>query len=138
MTISVSTLSNITARVKIQGAVGANTIALATSLLGSNEVIDGVPTVNIIGVQWTGAAGGVITISRGGVNVITLSANSPGTLTNINDSWYDNFNNTSDIVVTTSVAECQCWLTLKKLSGYQTKIEPDQFGPYDNTTVIGS
>ena len=50
----------------------------------------------------------------------------------------DNTENSSDIVVAISGAEAHIYLTLRKVSGYATKVETAQFGSYDNPAVVGS
>ena len=63
------------ALVKVAGTAAAETINLATDLLATNDSLlaGGTPTVNIAAVTWTGAANGVITITRNSVIVMTLN-----------------------------------------------------------------
>ena len=69
--------TDLEAIVKVAGTGAAETIDLAADLLPSSQAltVSGTPTVNIVGVQWTGASGGVITITRNSVVVMTLQAN---------------------------------------------------------------
>lgn len=96
----------------------------------------GVPTVDIIGMHWSGLANSVITIKRNNVIIAELSCTVPGSLDFRDKDFRDTVNNTSDIVVT-STGSAQLWLYLRKGAGYVSKVETAQFGPYDNTTLIG-
>lgn len=126
----VISLRNNEAIIKIEGAVGATTIALATDLLGANEVLDGnTPIVNIAGIIWTGTTG-TATIVRNNVTIAALSGN--GALTSQQGFQGDNGGNTFDLVITTAATEFQVWIKLHKIQGYQTKIQPEQYGSYDN------
>jgi hypothetical protein len=52
--------------------------------------------------------------------------------------FVDNIENASDITVTIAGAEAQCYLVLRKVSGYATKVETAVFGAYDDQTQVGS
>lgn len=125
--------------VKVAGTDAAATISLANDLLPSTQVLDGdTQTVSITGATWTGATNGIATISRGGVTVMTLQANAAGTLSFDGQTMIpDTIGSTSDIVVTISGAQTECWLKLRKVSGYKTTVEPEQFGSYDDPTTAG-
>jgi hypothetical protein len=93
--------------------------------------------VNITGVTWSGANGAVITIKRNNVIIMTLQANASNELDFGGQLMVpDTINNTSDIVITISGGQAECQLKLHK-SGYRTTIEPEQFGPYDDPTIVG-
>jgi hypothetical protein len=120
------------ALIKIEGVAGTQTISLATDLLGANEVLNGqTPTVNFAGMVWTSGPTGFATIVRNGVTI--ASAIGCGSLSPNNGFQFDNGGNTNDIVVTTTGADdMQIWIKLHKIAGYQTKIQPEQYGSYDN------
>jgi len=114
-------LNNYEAVIKVDGTVGPVTINLATDLLADNEVLDGTPpTVNIISLLSSGLPNGIITIARNGVTVNGLSTDTISVVDLFNFGGVsDTVNNTHDIVVTTSVAECQLYIKLRKVSGYK-------------------
>lgn len=123
--------------VKVAGTAAAATISLASDLLPTGQILEvaGTPAVNIVGVSWTGATLGIITIVRGGVTVMTLQSDAAGNLDFSGQMMIpDTIGNTSDIVVTISGAQAECWLRLRKVAGYQTTIQPEQFGSYDDPT----
>ena len=126
--------------VKVAGTAAAATITLATDLLASTQALEGgTQTANIVGVTWTGASGGIISIARNSVVVMTLQADAAGTLEFGGQSMVpDTVGSTSDIVVTVSGAQAECWLKIRKVSGYATKVEDATYGAYDDPTVIGA
>jgi hypothetical protein len=126
--------------VKVSGTDGSATIALATDLLLSNQALDGeTQTATIAGVTWTGAADGVITITRNSVVVMTLQANAAGFLDfSGQDMPPDTIGAASDIVVAISGAQASCWLRIRKTGGYKTKVEDATYGAYDDPTRVGA
>jgi hypothetical protein len=126
--------------VKVAGTAAAATIALATDLLATTQALQGgTQTATIVGVTWTGAIGGIVTITRNAVVVMTLQADAAGTLDFGGQNMVpDNIGSTSDIVVTISGAQAECWLKIRKTSGYATKVEPATYGAYDDTTIVGA
>lgn len=126
--------------VKVSGTDAAETISLANDLVAAGQTLNGITqTVNIIGVSWTGANNGIVTVTRSGVTIMTLQANAAGALEFGGQMMQpDSVNNTDDIVVTISGAQAECWLRLRKVSGYKTTIEPEQFGSHDDPSVAGS
>jgi hypothetical protein len=110
------------ALVKVAGTAASETISLATDLLATNDSLlaGGTPTVNIAAVTWTGVPGGVITITRNSVIVMTLNAGASGFLDFGGQIFPpDPIGNTSDIVVTISGGQAECWIRLRKVSGYK-------------------
>lgn len=124
--------------VKVAGTAAAGTVSLATDLLPTGQALDGATqTVNIVGVTWTGSAAGVVTITRNSVVIMTLTSSGQLDFTGQNMTP-DTIENASDIVITISGGQAECWLRLRKVGGYKTTVEPEQFGIYDNPAVAGS
>lgn len=126
--------------VKVAGTAAAATIDISADLLASTQALDGATqTVNIIGLVWTGATDGIITITRNSVVITTLQANAAGMLYFDGQSMIpDTIQNTSDIVVTISGAQAECWIRLRKVGGFASKVETAVFGAYDDQTAVGS
>lgn len=122
--------------VKVEGTNGTSTITLATDLLHGTEVVDGTPTVNILGMHWTGASDGVATIVRNGLRIATLCGGSAGEILFHDSEFVENVANTSDIVITTT-NQMEVWLLLRKQDGYSSKLETAEFSVYDNTNAVG-
>lgn len=140
VTKTVLKASEAEAVVKVQGTSASATIALATDILASTqEAGNADQTVYITGVTWTGAANGIITITRGESTIATLQSNAAGTLDFSGQSMTpDTVNSTEDIVVTISGAQAECWLRLKKVDGYKTTVEYGKYGSYDDETIVGA
>jgi len=126
--------------VKVAGTAAAATITLATDLLSSRQALDGeTQTVTIAGLQWTGDTNGIISIARNSVVITTLQANAGGALEMNGQTMIpDSIEATKDIVVTISGAQSECWIRLKKVSGYKPKVEYASFGAYDDETRVGA
>lgn len=126
--------------IKIAGTADGATIDLQTDCLASTqELSGGTQTVNIAGVQWVGLADASITITRNSTNILTLPGGGADSIDfAAGQGFVDTINNTSDIVVTIAGAEAQCYLVLRKVGGYATKVETAVFGAYDNQSVAGS
>lgn len=142
MAVIKSILKNVAqeAVVKVSGTDGTATIVLATDLLSVGQALDGATqSAAIVGVTWTGATDGIVTVTRGGVVVMTLQANAAGFLDFSGQAMIpDNIGATSDIVVAVSGATAQCWLRLRKVDGYRTMVEGATYGSYDDPTRVGA
>ena len=140
VTKTILKLTELDAVVKVAGTDAAGTISLDVDLLAGTQVTSGsTQTAVISGLQWTGATNGVITITRNNVVVATLQANAAGSLEMNGQSMIpDTIGSTYPIVVTISGAQAECWLRIKKLSGYASKIETNTYGSYDDPTIVGA
>jgi urease gamma subunit len=129
--------TNQEAIVKISG-IGAETIDLQTDILAATQALDGATqTVNIVTVEYTGLATSTVTITRNGTTVTSLLSEGHDVVA-MGAGWSETTENTSDITVTVGTANAQCYLTLRKVSGYASKVETATFGIYDNPAVVGS
>ena len=126
--------------VKVAGTAAAATITLATDLLSTRQELDGATqTVTIAGLQWSGDTNGIIQITRNSVVIATLQTTAAGAL-EMNGQMMipDSVEATSDIVVTISGAQSECWIRLKKVSGYKPKVEYASYGAYDDESRVGA
>lgn len=132
--------TNQEAVVKVAGTAAAATIDLSVDLLAATQALAGATqTVNIAGLVWTGATDGIITLTRNNIVVVTLQANASGALDFTGQMMIPEvISNTHDIVVTISGAQAECWIRLRKVGGYATKVETVVFGAYDDETRIGA
>lgn len=133
--------SDIETIVKVAGTAASATISLLNDLPTAKQVIpEGVsPTAVIAGLQWTGAANGIITISRNDITIATLQANAAGQLEMTGQGMVpDSIENLSDIDVTISGAQAECWIRIKKTSGYRSTVEYFKYGSYDDETIVGA
>jgi hypothetical protein len=124
--------------VKVGGTAGSATIDLQTDCLASTQALSGdTQTVNIISSVHTGLLNSAITVTRNAVPVLAIAAENNGKILLNDIGFVDTQENTSDIVVTIAGAEAHIYLTLRKVSGYATKVETAQFSIYDDTTKVG-
>jgi hypothetical protein len=142
MAVTKTVLKNVNQEtvIKVAGTAAAATIDLQTDVLASTQELDGATqTVNIVGLIWTGAAGGIVEVSRNSVVIATLQANAAGALEFGGQAMIpETIQNTSDIVVTISGAQAECWIRVKKVSGYKTKVEYSTYGAYEDETRVGA
>jgi hypothetical protein len=132
--------TNQEAIVKIAGTAAAATIDISADILAATQALAGdTQTVNIVGAKWHGLSGSTITVTRNSVNILTLPGDAPHDIDMAAGSGFvDTEENTSDIVVTIAGAEAQCYLILRKVGGYATKVETAVYGAYDDQTAVGS
>ena len=127
--------------VKVAGSSASATIDLQTDILSTAQVLDGdTQTVNIVGMMWSGATTGQVQITRNTVVVMTLLADAANYYDfSGQDMMPETTENTSDIVVTISGAQAECWLKLRKVGGYKSKSgEYAQYGSYEDETRVGA
>jgi hypothetical protein len=114
-----------------------DTITLATDLLSPTMELSGtpVPKVNIIAVTWSVSAGGSdqVAIVRNSVPILNLYQNGQLDLGG-NYGHVDTISNTSNIVVTIT-GTGQVFLTLRKVEGYRSFLQPETYSVYDNPAV---
>ena len=139
VTATVLKNTNQEAIVKVAGTAGSATIDLQTTILAATQALDGATqTVNLVSMSYTGLTGATVTIARNGTNIITAYAEGSDTLDFAGMGFVDTVQNTQDIVVTIAGAEAQCYLTLRKVGGYATKVENATYGAYDDPTRVGA
>lgn len=129
--------------IKLAGVSGDGaTIDLqgADVVTSTEAVASGSQTVNINGVSWTGESTALITVARNSTRILTLPCGAPSQWDFDGQTMPpDSTENTSDIVVTFGgTGNAEVYLKLRKVSGYDTKIETGAFGIYDDTSVVGS
>lgn len=124
MAVSFLKKSNRDVVAKVSGNSGTFTIPLS-DLVVNNEVINDTPIVSLVGVTFTGHFDSVITVSRNNTTLLTLPATAANFLDMTGDNFpRDNSNDTSDIVVTIAGGQGECWLRLKKVSGFEVVKTP--------------
>jgi hypothetical protein len=134
MAKTVMKLTETLAIVKISGA-GTETITLNSDLLSPTQTVSGTPKVGIGFINWT--AGGDVTITRNSVEIYKLYQNTGEFDLSGNGGMLDTIQGTSNIAVTI-VTGGVVFLTLRKIEGYASKIEPERYGQYDDTGAVGS
>jgi hypothetical protein len=117
------------------GTIALNTLTASSQALTSG----GTPTVNNVKFMCNGALATGVRVTRGGKNIISVAPENAPFLDLNSNGFSDTINSTADIVIVNDVAKpVTGYLILRKVSGWDTKVETAQFGSYDNNTVVGS
>ena len=122
-------------------AIETGTITIA-GLAASTQALTsgGTPTVNIIRFVATGEDTASVTVMRNTNKVLIACApeNAPIldlTSMGITESQY----NTTDIIISNNVAkQVTGYITLRKVSGWDNKVENATYGSYDDPTRVGA
>jgi hypothetical protein len=126
--------------VKLTGTTAdSGIINLAVDLPAVGQIVSGTPEVVITGIGWTGNPAAVITITRNAVIIATLPCTGSNYLDmSGQDLPPDNVQSTQNLTVSFAGGIGEVWIKMKKINGYATTIEPEQYGSYDNPSVAGS
>ena len=126
--------------IKVWGPAATTEVIDISTLLATGQALNGgTQTVTIVGAQWTGASGGIATVTRNSETIMTLQSAPTGVLLFDGQTMpHDNRQSTSDISVAITGAAVEVWLKLRKVSGYATMIEDATYGSYDDPTRIGA
>ena len=125
--------------IKFTGAAGdTGTITIAGLTAASQARNAAAPTVNIIRIMASGLTNSNLTITRGGVSIFQGSPGAAIDFDLTTNGFSDSVNSTSDLVFTIGTAAVTGYITLRKLAGWDTKVETATYGAYDDVTVVGS
>ena len=126
--------------VKISGTDVTETISLATDFLHPSTAPNGSPIrVNVSYVQWNVSSGSTdtIVVRRNTFPILNLYQNAGELDMSGNGGFQDDTENSSDLVCSI-IGTGNLFLTLRKVSGFDSKLETAQYGSYDNPNVVGS
>ena len=119
--------------------VETGTITIANLTAGTQARNADAPIVNIVKFFCTGQLGGGLRVTRNSKNIISVAPENAPVLDMNSNGFVDNINNTYDIVVANDAAKAVTgYIVLRKVAGWSTKVETEQFGSYDNTTQVGA
>jgi len=114
------------------------TIAIANLTAGTQVRNSATPVVNMVRIIASGLTNSNLTITRGGVAVFQGSPGAAIDFEFISNGFSDSVNNTSDLVFTIGNAAVTGYMTLRKLVGWDTKVEDATYGAYDDVTRVGA
>jgi hypothetical protein len=118
----------------------SGTIDISALGASTQERNSDTPKVNIVRFICTGELGSKITVSRNGKNIIVCAPeNAPFyDLTSMGIS--DGQQNDQNIVIANGVASkaVSGYITLRKVQGWDTKVENATYGAYDDPTRVGA
>jgi len=126
--------------VKFEGSSAdtAATIDIATIAATTQARNSDTPTVNIVKLVAAGLLSSAVTITRGGVVVMAAAPENVPMINLTQDGITDTVGNTSNIVITLGGAASVGYLVLRKIAGWDTKVELAEFGSHDNPNAVGS
>jgi len=113
--------------------IDISTLAATTQARNSDT-----PTVNIVKFIATGLLTSGVQIVRNGVSVLAAAPENAPTIDLTQDRISDNIQNTSNIVITTTGAASTGYLVLRKIAGWNTKVETATYGAYDDESRVGA
>ena len=98
------------------------------------------PKVNIVRFISTGVDGSAVIVSRNGKNIIACAPENAPILDLTQYGITDGTNNDQDILIAQSVSSKPVtgYITLRKIQGWDTKVEPATYGAYDDVTRVGA
>ena len=120
-------------------AAESGTITIANLTVTTQARNSDTPAVNIVKFFATGALGAGTRVVRNSKNIISVSPENAPILDLNSNGFVDNTNNTYDIVVTNDVAKAVTgYLILRKVAGWDTKVETATYGAYDDQSRVGA
>ena len=121
-------------------AAEAGTITIANLTAATQALhVGGTPTVNIVKFLTTGEDGASLIVSRNGKNIIACAPENAPFLDLNACGVPGTINNTHDIVFTNGVAKAVTgYIWLRKVAGWDTKVENEVYGAYDDPTRVGA
>jgi len=79
-----------------------------------------------------------VQIVRNGVSILAAAPENAPVLDLTQNGISDSIQNTQNIVITTTGAASTGYLVLRKLAGWDTKVETATYGAYDDVTRVGA
>ena len=129
--------------VKVDAVVNASgTITLTDLTSADQELISGgTPTVNIVKAIFTGELGSAIRITRNSENILACAPETNPILDLNSMGITENRQNTYDIVIVkegSAGVPVTGYLVLRKVDGWESKIEYEKYGAYDDESSVGA
>ena len=108
----------------------------ATTQVRNNDT----PLVNIVRLICTGELGSKIVVSRDGKNIIVAAPENAPILDLTQYGISDSINNDKNVTIDQTVAGkgMTGYITLRKLAGWDTKVEYAEYGAYEDETRVGA
>jgi hypothetical protein len=113
--------------------IDISTLAATTQARNSDT-----PTVNIVKFTCSGLLTSGVQIVRNGVSILAASPENAPILDLTQNGITDSVQNTQNIVITTTGAASTGYLVLRKIAGWDTKVEYATYGAYDDQTRVGA
>jgi hypothetical protein len=132
--------TNLETIIKFEGSSTdtAATIDISTLAATTQARNSDTPTVNIVKFIATGLLTSGVQIVRNGVSVLAAAPENAPLIDLTQNNISDSIQNTSNIVITTTGAASTGYLVLRKLAGWNTKVETATYGAYDDEARVGA
>jgi hypothetical protein len=142
MAMTITTVKNTNQETVIHftsSAVETGTITIANLTATTQARNAATPVVNIVKYTFAGELGTKVRVLRNSkIVIVAAPENAPFAEYNSMGIPVNN-DNTFDIVISNDVAkDVSGFLVLRKIAGWDTKVETATFGAYDDVTVVGS
>jgi hypothetical protein len=116
------------------GTIAIADIAAATQARNSDT-----PKVNIVRFMCVGEDGSVVIVQRGAKTIIACAPENAPLLDYTQYGISEAQQNDQDIVIQNQAAkQVTGYITLRKIQGWSTKVEPATYGAYDDPTRVGA
>ena len=120
-------------------AAESGTITIADLAATTQSRNADAPKVNIVRFICTGADGAGTRVTRNGKNIISVAPENAPILDLTQYGITEAQQNTYDVVISNNVAkQVTGYITLRKIAGWDTKVETATYGAYDDVTRVGA
>jgi hypothetical protein len=116
----------------------AATIDISTLASAGQARNSDTPTVNIVKLIASGLLTSGVLITRNGINILAAAPETAPVIDLTQNGIRDNLQNTQNIVITCSGAASTGYLVLRKVLGWDSKVEYEKYGAYDDETAVGA
>ena len=142
MAMTITTIKNTNQETIIHffsSAVETGTITIANLTASTQARNAAAPAVNIVKYTFAGELSSKVSVLRNSkIVIVTAPENAPFAEYNTMGIPVNN-DNTFDIVISNGAAkDVSGFLVLRKVAGWDSKVETATFGAYDDVTVVGS
>lgn len=126
--------------IKFEGSSADTAAVIDISTLASAQQVrnSDAPKVNIVKLVATGLLTSGVTITRNGIVVLTAAPENSPTINLTTDGISDTIQNDQNITITLGGAASVGYLVLRKVQGWNTKVEYEKYGAYDDETRVGA
>lgn len=142
MAVTITTLKNTNQETVIKATTDGNstgTITIANLGATTQARNTDAPVVNIAKFMCVGEVNSHIFIQRNSINVVSIAPENAPFFDFNSNGWVDTTANTYDIVVNNdSTKTATLYLVLRKVAGWDTKVEYATYGAYDDETRVGA
>lgn len=130
--------TNLETIVKFQGvAADTGTLSLATLGAATQARNSDAPVVNIVKFVASGLLTSGVTVVRNSTTVLACAPENAPVLDLNTIGISDSVANDKDITVSITGAAATGYIVLRKIAGWSTKVETEQYGSYDNVNTVG-